>query len=272
MKKAIVISFIIYLSGYTLFAQKFELKIDAGANLTFIPEFENRILITKGGLVIPNLVRRGNSYENPIIGTVVSETSPGFGFFADLEIGMNLSDRFNLSLLAGVNQMNYTYDTYVDFDEAPPGYLSELDANYGKTNLFFIDLKPLNLSVSFFKNKMSLQSGPSFNFLVQSEQNNIIIHYTEYLSLDGVPYKVMDKLHFDSTDSLNKVMYGWYLRGGFKIIEQLELFVSGQFYFNSLYKNNDTYDQYISACKPIQLQAGLSYAFWKFGKRKSEMQ
>jgi hypothetical protein len=268
MKKTILISFIIYLSGFTLFAQKFELKIDAGANLAFIPEFENRILITKGGLVIPNWVVRVNSNEVPIIGTAVSETSPGFGLFADLEIGMNLSDKFNLSLLAGVNQMTYTYDTYVDFDEAPPGYLSELDANYGKTNLLYIDLKPVNLSVNLFKNKMSLQSGPSFNFLLHSEQNNIIIHYTEYLSLDGVPYKVMDKLHFDSTDSLNKVMYGWYLRSGFRIIKQLELFVSGQFYFNSLYKNYDTYYQYVSACKPIQLQAGLSYAIWKFGKTK----
>lgn len=269
MKKAILFSFIFLLSAYPLLAQKFELKINPGINFTFVPDFTNQVLITHGGLVIPNLVVPGNSVDPPIIGIGQSYSNAKLGFFADMEIALKLGEKFKLSLACGINQMKYNYDTYVDFDDAPPTYLSELSSDYGNTNLLFIDLKPINFSYGLFDHKLSLQAGPVFSFLVNSEQNNLVIRYSSYVGLNGQQYDVMDKLWFDSTNDLNKVLYGCFLRTAFKIIKPLDLFVSGQFYFTSICNKTDADFPAISDTKPIQLQLGLSYTFWNFGKNKN---
>lgn len=272
MKKAFLLSFIILLSGYPLLAQKFELKINPGVNFTFVPEFTNQVLITHGGLVVPNLIVPGNSVDPPIIGTAQSESKAKLGFFADLEIAVKLGKNFKLSLACGVNQMKFDYDTYVDFDDAPPAYLSELDPKYGDTKLLFIDFKPLNLSLGLFKNKLSLQGGFAFNFLIDSQQNNVIARYITIYGLNGETRDLIDKFYLDSTVELNKILYGFQLRAAVKIIKSLDVFVAGQFYFNSIYEDIDSDYRYyvtISDTKPIQLQFGLSYTFWNFGKKNN---
>ena len=273
MKKMILFSIIFQLCGYTLFAQKYELKVNPGINFTFVPNFINRVLITHGGLIIPDLIVPGNSVDPPIIGMAQSVSTARLGFFVDLELGVKLGQRLKLSLICGLNQMKFDYDTYVDFDDAPPAYLSELDPKYGNTKLLFIDLKPLNLSLGLFKNKLSLQGGLSFNFLIHSQQNNIIVRYTTIYGINGETRDIIDKLHFDSTVELNKILYGFQLRAAVKIIKPLDVFVTGQFYFNSIYEDIDSdyrYYVYISDTKPIQLQFGLSYTFWNFGQKTTK--
>ena len=182
MKKIILIALFIQLIGYPLYAQKFELKVNLGTNLSFIPNFTNPIVITSGGVVIPGLISRNNSVYQPLLGIQQSETTAKLGFFIDLELSTKLSENIKLSFACGLNQMKFNYDSYVDFDteittwpdfnKLPPVELRTLDPNYGNTNLLYINLRPLNLSLSLFKNKFTLQCGPSFNFLISNKQNN----------------------------------------------------------------------------------------------------
>ncbi len=269
MKTAIVLSIVAQLLGFTLQAQKFELSMHAGTNLTFVPDFTNRISITNGGLLIPNLIALNNSVGAPFTGLSNSEATAKIGFLSELELGFKPGENTKLSLGLGINQMKYQYDNYVDFDDAAPVYLSALDQDYGKTNLLFLALKPLNFTLGMHKNKIKMQLGPTFDFLINSKQNNIVLHYTKVVGQDGITYDIIDKIHFDSTTELNKTLYGIYLRSGINIAKDLDIIVTGQYYFNTIYNNemnNKTFDFFISESKPFQLQFGLGYTFLKFGK------
>ena len=288
MKKTILIALFIQLIGYPLYAQKFELNVNLGTNLSFIPNFTNPIEITSGGCPIPGLISRDNSFYTPILGVQKSETTAKPGFFIDLELSTKLSENMKLSFACGLNQMKFSYDSYVDFDteittwpnfyKLPPVKLRTLDPNYGNTNLLYINLRPLNLSLGLFNNTFTLQCGPSFNFLINSKQNNKVILYTAG-QYDGQTTKLIDKMYFDSTDDLNKILFGLQIHAEYKINKHLEIFISGQNYFNSIFKKPNfllhelsglkTYNQDILKSKALQIQTGLSYILWNSGKKNN---
>lgn len=268
MKNTIILTIIIQLIGYTLFAQKYELTINSGTNLTFIPDFTNHILIANDGMLIPGLISLPNSVNVPLISKSRSETTAQLGFFADLEFRKNIGDECKLSFSAGFSQMKFDYDTYVDVEGTPHVKLSNLTQNYGNTNLFYVNLRPLNFSIGLFQNKFTLQGGASFNFLVKSNYYNTVILYTTK-QVGGETVDIIDKVYFESIGDMNKILYGVHLRAESKIIKRLYLFISGQYYFNSIYDDKTSYSQTLKECNPFQVQAGVSFIFWQFGKKKT---
>ncbi|MCB0807363.1 MAG: hypothetical protein KDC05_16340, partial [Bacteroidales bacterium] len=202
------LSFYLIAFSFTLNAQQAGISFNAGANMTFIPAFENRVVITNEGLTIPELVQRNNSNASPYVGTPTSETHTRPGFFANLEMWKLFREKYRLSFGFGLNQFRYSYDTYVDFDNAPPAYLSEIDHNYGKTNLLYLELNPIKFSVRTFKKKMIFGLGPTINVLIHNKINNIIILNKNYQRLDGASIEVIEKIYFDSADNLNNTLFG----------------------------------------------------------------
>ena len=277
MRNIIFLFLIMQLSGYTLFAQKYEMRINTGANLTFIPDFTNYIFIANDGLVIPGFVSVGCSVTCPLISKSRSETMAKLGFITDFEIRKKIGDTWKLSFSGGISQMRFDYDTYVQANGTPSVLLSYIDENHGDTNLLYVNMRPLNFSLGLFHNKFTLQFGPTFNFLIKKDYSrNVILYTTE--EHEGVTYNIEDKVYFESVWKMKKILFGAHLRAELGIINPLSLFIESQYYINSIhstkklqdyYRQLPSYNQPLAECKPFQVQAGLSFIFWHFGKKRN---
>lgn len=255
--KKIILALVIQFIVIGLSAQKFEMRVNASANLTFVPDYADLVLIANDGLIVPGLIVPGNSLT-PIIHTeTIAETTAKFGFVADLEIRMKVCDNCSLSLAAGIARMNYKYDNYVAAEGTPIVRLSELDNDFGITKLLYLNVRPLNFSIDLFDNKLTLQGGATFNFFLKGESNSTVILYAEPVT--GSTESEIEKVYFSTNGKANSVLYGVHLRVEFNIIKALDLFLSSQYYFNSIYSGEEQ-----KAAKPTTIQMGMSYTFWRF--------
>ncbi|MCF6172123.1 MAG: hypothetical protein L3J66_14220 [Bacteroidales bacterium] len=262
MKRKITLVFFVQLIVIGLTAQKFEMSVSAGANLTLVPDYSNWVLVANDGLVVPGLIQPGNSATPLLHAETTAETTARFGFITDLEIRMKLCSNCRLSLAIGMANLNYKYDNYVDVEGTPNVRLSELDKDFGVTNLLYLNLRPLNFSIDLIKNKFTLQGGATFNFFLKGKSNSTVILYADPFS--GGADGEIEKVYFSSTGSANSVLYGAHLLVRFKIIEALDLYVSGQYYFNSIYNSEKSNSPELKAAKPTTIQLGVSYTFWRF--------
>lgn len=261
MKKIILALFVQFIA-IGLSAQKFEMRVNAGANLTFVPDYADLVLIANDGLVVPGLIHPGNSITPIIFAETTAETTARLGFVADLEIRMKVCDNCSLSLAAGIARMNYKYDNYVDAEGTPNVRLSELDDDFGITNLLYFNVRPLNFGIDLFDNKLTLQGGATFNFFLKGKSNSTVILYAEPAT--GGANSEIEKVYFSTSGIANRVLYGVHLRFEFSIIKALDLFLSGQYYFNSIYNSEESNFPELKAAKPITIQMGMSYTFWRF--------
>ncbi len=243
-------------------AQKIEMRVNAGTNLTFIPNFTNVILIARDGMMVPGFVTLANSRGPILTSKSLSETTPGFGFLTDLELRLKINDRIKFTFAAGLSQMRFGYDTYVEAEGTESIYLSDIDEDYGNTCLLYANLRPFSFYVGFVQNKLSLQFGPSFNILLKSQYDDVVVIYgtNEY---EGEEYVVEDRVYFESIGKMSKVLYGTHIRADIKIIRSIDLFISGQYYFNSVYGHKTTDSQTVKESKPFNLQAGISFIVWR---------
>jgi hypothetical protein len=232
-----------------------------------MPDFNNLILIANDGLIVPGLITPANSVSPLLISESQSKTNAKVGFSLDLEFGVKLNDKWQLSFSTGLNQFRFDYETYVYSEGTQSVNLSNLSKDYGNTNLFYINIKPANISLALFNSRFKMQCGPSFNFLVKSNYNNALILYTSEQVGDIFVEKV-DKIYFESIGEMKKILYGVHFRTAFTLISRLDIFISGQYYFNSIYSEKNKDYQTLTNCKPFQIQAGVSYAIWNSGKRK----
>ncbi len=263
MKNRFVIAIFLQLIAFSLFAQKFEIRIDAGANLTFLPDYENWIYVANDGLIVPGLISINNSLTPVLIGNSTAETSARLGFVADLEIRMKVCDKCNLSLAAGISKLNYKFDSYVDIEGTPNVRLSEIVSDFGNSGLLYINVRPLNFGIDLFNERLTLQAGATFNFFLKGKTNNYVILYSQETVVGGTSQKV-EKLYIASTGVVNSILYGIHLRAEYNIVQALEVFISGQYYFNSIYDYEESNSPELKAVKPTVVSAGISYAFWKF--------
>jgi hypothetical protein len=74
------------------------------------------------------------------------------------------------------------------------------------------------------------------------------------------------RVYFESIGDISKVLAGVHLRTEIQLVQSLNLFFSGQYYFNSIYSQATTDPQTLKESKAFVLQAGLSFAVWHFGK------
>lgn len=267
MKHAFLLVLIFQLIIQSISAQEFEFRINPSTNLTYVPDFNNLIIIVNDGLIVPGLISPANSLTPPLESESISKTNAKIGFSLDLEFVVKLSDKLQLSISSGFNQLRFNYDTYVEAEGTQSVNLSDLSKDYGYTNLLYINLKPSNISLDLFNSRFKIQCGPTFNFLVKSNYNNVLILYTSE-QLDGTTHEYVDKVYFESIGEMNKILYGAHFRTAFNIIRQFDIFISGQYYFNSIYFAEDNGYQTLTDCKPFQIQAGVSYVIWNSGNKK----
>ncbi len=146
MKKVVITSIAILAINFVSLAQKIEFKVNAGVNTTFIPDFENTISVTSGGLVIPGIIHEQNSINPPVGTSFVSTTTPKPGFFLDLCLALKLNKKLRLLLSGGLSYMSFSYEAVVDAVGTPYIVLNEASKEYGNPNMLYLNIKPLNLS------------------------------------------------------------------------------------------------------------------------------
>lgn len=230
-------------------AQKNELKINASANTTILPNFQNQIFIADG-FTIPNFINPANSKNTPQTWKTNSTTKSKVGFVVEAEAGRKLNNRWKLSLSLGLMQMNYSYDTYIpqsfyknDF------HLKDIASNYGNTKLTYLTSRPINVGVTF--NKFSIQGGAILNYLVGKKYTNTVVVYDNNGQAAGA--------FFETKGEPKQFLFGAHLNARYEIVPHLEVMLGGQYFFNSLYKKDGTYQPMYDKSKALQLQLGLSY-------------
>ncbi|MDP2722029.1 MAG: outer membrane beta-barrel protein [Bacteroidales bacterium] len=257
---------LLLLFGLSVYAQNLELKVEAGSNLTFIPDFIDDVIIANDGLIVPGLITPANSLSPLIWAKSFSETKTKPGFYVDVVLDYKFAERWKLFASAGLSYWRYDYDTYIDTEETTTFYLSEIDPNHGNTSILYYNIKPVSFSYEFIVNRLFLHGGPSFNYLIAGDfSKTVLISHTE--TFDGKLYEIVDRAYFKSTEEMNTVLIGFDLGVDIKIIRQLYLAVSGQYYFNSVYYTGNSYKSDLSNCNPLQLQVGLNYQVFDFNKR-----
>lgn len=247
----------------TFFAQKFEVRINAGANLTFIPDYVHWIYVANDGLIVPGLISINNSVTPVIVGTSIAETNARLGFLADLEIRMKVCDKCSLSLAAGISRLNYGYDNYIDIEGTPNVRLGELSSDFGNTCLLYLNVRPLNFGIDLFNDKLTLQGGATFNFFLKGKSNNTVVLYAAEPVVGGTE-PIVEKLYMVSASLANSILYGAYFRVEYNILSELDVFISSQYYFNPIFESEESNYLELKATKPIIVDVGLSFTFWKF--------
>ena len=230
-------------------AQKIELKINAGANLTLVPDFNNKIYIANG-FVIPGFIDVNNA-QQVSINEYASKTKPGLGFNVEAEAGKKLNDKWKISFSLGLMQMRYDYDTYIPQSFYKNDFcLSDLLDKYGDTRLTYLTSRPVNVSRTF--NRFSVQGGAIISYLINKKYTNALILYNQ-----GTREAV--GAFFEEKGDVQKLLFGAHLNARYSIAHNLEIMLGGQYFFNSLYKSGDTYKSLHDKSKALQIQLGLSY-------------
>jgi hypothetical protein len=251
MKSLLSIILFVFVTTTTT-AQKFDLKINVAANLTLMPDFQNRIYIVDG-FTMPGAIGVEFARNPPGIATTTSKTNPGAGFTVEAEAGMKLNDKWKLSLALGLMQLRYDYDTHIsqsfyknDF------YLGDVYAEYGKTKFTYLSLRPANVTRMF--NRLSIQAGPVLSYLLSKEHTNTVVVY-------NTSTKEAVGGFFEEKGDAQKFLFGAHINARYAVIRNLEVMVGAQYFLNSLYKSEGTYEQLHDKAKALQLQLGLSYNF-----------
>lgn len=252
MKFFIATGIIIFSIGIVLNAQKLEYKLNAGVNSTFVSDFNNSIYILNDGLVIPNYINVSNSITSPIKLTTKAKTSVKIGYFVQFDICKKINDRLVLSFSGGISSVKYNYETVIDISGTPYKILNDDTGNYGTPNFLYINIKPLIASLVLLQDKFELSAGPSFNFLINSNYTKNVIIYNNNL---------IERVYFEQTKGFNKLLYGFYLKTSYQIVKHVDLMVSYQYYFNSIYDIKNTNNKVGEECKPGILEFGLGYSF-----------
>ena len=262
MKKIITLLVFFQIFNFSLKAQKFEMKINAGTNVSFVPDFNSTVFIANDGLIVPGLITPTNSVSPLLVSSSLSETKPRLGVFGDFEFGIKLNKKLKLSFVAGILQMRYTYNTNVNTEGTPVVDLKGLTEDYGNTSSLYVHFKPLNISYAFFKNKLELQFGIPVNILISSKSYNTVIIYT--YPINNPSEKKVTRAYFEYSGEKNKILLGTNLKAAYKITGYLDIFVSGQYYLNSIYKSDESFFQFNG---PILIKTGLSWTFCNCGKK-----
>jgi hypothetical protein len=236
----------------TAIAQKFDLKINAAANLTLMPDFQNQIYIVDG-FIAPGLIGVQYARNGFVVNSTTSNTKLGAGFTVEAEAGMKLDNKWKLSLALGLMQLRYNYDTYIsqsfyknDF------YLGDVLSEYGDSRFTYLTLRPVNVTRTF--SRFSVQAGPVLNYLLNKKIINTVV-----ISNPSTNEAVGG--FFEEKGDAQKFLFGAHLNARYAVIKNLEVMAGAQYFFNSLYKSEGTYEPLRDKSKALQLQLGLSYNF-----------
>lgn len=231
-------------------AQKTALKVNVSANTSLLPDFRNEVVYVER-FVIPDLVRIDNAVSPPVVTQTAATTNARIGFNLEVEAVKPLNGHWKWSLAIGVMQLKYDYDTYMGQSaENRPMYLSELSKKHGDTRFTYVTARPLNVTRSL--GRFSVQAGPVFNYLIDKQFSNVIVRYDASTGAASGGT-------FETKGDARRLVWGGHFNMRFAVVKQLEMMVGAQYFFNSLYKKEGTYEELRDKSKALQLQAGVSY-------------
>lgn len=236
-------------------AQNWELKLNAGANTTFINNIHGDFSFSRTGDPFSL-----DPEDRPFISTYSTdetETDIKLGFYADAELFRHLRNDWALSLSLGVSKSNFTYDIMFS-GSSDTTSAKQIDDEFGDTKLLYISSRFLNVTKSF--SNLSVSAGPVLNFLIHDNgEGKTVYRNNEDNSVDAFHVS----LHKPA-----KIIYGGNLALGYKLAEPLEVRLGAQYFFNSVYKKGE--ETYFGEtndnrkANPLYLSLGLSYSLFKF--------
>jgi hypothetical protein len=266
MKKLISVIFF-HLIALHSFAQgepgklrRFDIRLNLGSTVTFVPHFSNTILIC-GKMIIPGFVSPENSVS--VNTTVASSTAtPLLGWHAHAEIFYKLPRNFSLSVGLGLKRLRFDYTSkFIDINngQANPADTDELNRDFGKTSLLYLSVTPFNVSKGLLTdNRLSVQAGPVINWLQRHKTNNaLLIYYTPQSQENYTP----DRAYFDTAGNMREVTWGLNASSSYKIARPLSIRISAQYYFKSIYKDEAPYlglHATMNKVTPLIIQAGIT--------------
>ncbi len=179
-------------------SQRFDVRINVGSAFTFVPTFNGQVLQING-TVVPGLFNPGNGMSGPITYTGETQTESATGWHAEGELYYKLPHNFGLSMGVGVKKLRFNHSTTAGID------LNNLDKKFGQTNLLYLSVTPLNISKGLLKNRLEIQAGPVFSWLLSSEVfNALIVYYTPEAQQRQKP----DRMYFNTAGNMRKMIWG----------------------------------------------------------------
>lgn len=235
---------------------RFAVKFSGGTTFTVIPDF-NHTVIACGKMLVPGLISPANSATPPTIANCSARTTSLVGWFVEAEVGYQLPRNYSLTFSVGVKKLRYDYET--EFPAQPdPINLDDFNSRLGRTTLLYLNVTPFNIAKSFLQNRLSVQAGPTLNWLLKDKiYNTLVLYDSPEAAENGLP----DRVFFDTAGNLNKLLIGLNLGIEHKITGPLSIKVSGQYYFTPLFKEEGLYRSSVENINPFVLQAGVTFAF-----------
>lgn len=236
-------------------AQSWELKVNAGGNTTFVDGIVGNIYSGRANGRLPwEYLDPGNSFIGQIM-TDQTSVSNKIGFYTDVELVRHLRKSWSVSVSAGINKTNYSYDIPLT-GTSDTVSMKSIDKKFGDTKLLYVSSRFLNVTKSF--SQLSLSAGPVFNFLVRDNGRGKIYYHDNG---DNTVNYITSPLY-----KPNKILYGGNLAISYKLAQSLELKAGTQYFFNSVYKKGENKDIDGKDVKvnPFQINLGLSYSILKF--------
>jgi hypothetical protein len=267
--KKFVLTLAVYFALVPLFAQsesnvsdRFDVQVNVGATFTFIPEFRNYVFAANG-MVVPGYIHPSNA-RSLSVSEGSSSSKSRMGWSAGAEVYYRLPQNYAISVGAGVKKMRFDYNTTGVGQSTESGTytvnMDDINARFGKTDLLYLQVTPINVSKQFLGNKLTLQAGPVLDFLLKDETvNTVVVYYTSEAYAQNRP----DEAFFDTIGDMRKFIWGANLSASWKVAAPVSIKVSAQYYFNSLYKDK-AYDLDVEKVSPFVLQAGVSLSPFAF--------
>jgi hypothetical protein len=235
---------------------RFDLKVSAGFTLTFLPDFDNWTVVAPEGIIVPYVYRLENSKAAPIISESEVSSKPRMGWYADAQVVYRLPNDFGLLLSVGVKKLRYDLETtFWDTDfpfYAFPRDLDDINSKFGETALTYFSVAP-SISRSYMRNKLTVEIGPSFNFLLKEKFNNVLLTYKNGDANPGLP----DQIYFDNMAQAKSLMVGCHVGVSYRVISFLEIKVITQFLNSSIY-DDGAYVKSVDHVSPTFVQLGAT--------------
>lgn len=261
-KSKITLFLTLLLTINSLSAQDLNLRLNVAPSYSIIQDYSNTIFVGID-FVVPNLVIPSNSTYYRLFNNKTKPSSK-LNFDFELELGLELNENLRLSVICGLDNVKYHYNTIVIIEGEPTVNLKDLDTNYGDYQISYFNFKPLNVSAKFFNDKLEILGGPSFNYLICKKHNDIVLFYETSYNLDeNQAEQKLKKAYFETNGTLNNFLSGINFRLDYKINNKLDLYISSQYYFNSIFDGVDRHSFHLEATNEkvhlFQLQTGLGY-------------
>ena len=226
-------------------SQQYRFSVTAGANTSFMKDFQSEILYTEGFL-IPGYIDINNAKSLRAGYSTPSQTKPKTGFYADGVLTRTLRNNWGLSVSLGVLQTAFTYDTKIGMDMVS---MKSVWNGYGDSRFTYLYSRLLNVEKKF--NRLGFQAGPVLNLLIAKKYSNTIIRYDDA----GEPVAG----YFETKGDLRKMLMGGRLDMSYRLLRSVELVLGAGYSFNALYKKENTGEDMYQKSRPLQVSLGLNY-------------